>query len=172
MILLLHEDLANLFRHCVFSKRFTLPDAIAVIANGFVFIIEIIPEHVFRIFRCAYRLGSDYWHFAEIVDLPREYQGMIEFLLGVDFELGGDVHVLGAAEHLGIDHVGNDGLIFAGKVFVQQLRKAVARNFDGCVTDTGIGTMLASICPTEGATITIATAGLRHTIPNTAREER
>ena len=30
---------------------------------------------------------------------------MIELLLGVHFELGGDVHVLGAAEHLGIDYV-------------------------------------------------------------------
>src|SRR5665647_542052 len=97
MILLLHEDLGNLFRHREFSKRFTLPDAIAVIANGFVFIFEIIPEHVFRVFRCAYRLGSYHWHFAKIVDLPREDQGMIELLLGVDFELGGDVHVLGAA---------------------------------------------------------------------------
>jgi hypothetical protein len=29
------EDLANPFRHRVFSKRFTLPDAIAAIANGF-----------------------------------------------------------------------------------------------------------------------------------------
>jgi len=69
MILLLHEDLANLFRHREFSKRFTLPDAIAVIANGFVFIVEIIPKHVFGIFRCAYRLGSYHWHFAKIVDL-------------------------------------------------------------------------------------------------------
>src|SRR6266550_9137213 len=81
MILLLHEDLANLFRHRVFSKHFTLPDAIAVIADGLVLVIEIIPEHVFRIFRCAYRLGSDHRHFAEIVDLPREDQGMIELLL-------------------------------------------------------------------------------------------
>src|ERR1019366_3116382 len=63
MVLLLHEDLANLFCHRVFSKRFTLPDAIAVIANGFVFIIEVVPEHIFRIFRCAYRLGRDRWHF-------------------------------------------------------------------------------------------------------------
>ena len=92
MVLLLHEDLANLFRHREFSKRFTLPDAIAVIANGFVFIIEIVPEHVFRIFRCAHRLGSDRRHFAEIVDLPREDQGMIELLLGVDFELGSDIY--------------------------------------------------------------------------------
>ena len=54
---------------------------------------------------------------------------MIELLLGVDFELGGDVHVFGATEHLGVDHVGDDRLIFAGKVFVQQLCEAVAGNF-------------------------------------------
>ena len=129
MVLLLHEDLANLLRHRVFSESFTLPDAIAVIANGFVFIVEIVSEHVFRILRRAHRLGSDHGHFAEIVDLPRKDQGMIELLLGVDFELGGDIHVLGAAEHLGIDYVGDDGLIFAGKVFVQQLREAVAGDF-------------------------------------------
>ena len=114
MVLLLHEDLANLFRHREFSEQFALPNAVAVIANGFVFILEVVPEHVFRILRCAYGLGSDHGHFAEIVDLPREDQGMIELLLGVDFELGGDVHVLSAAEHLGIDNVGDDGLIFAG----------------------------------------------------------
>ena len=89
MVLLLHEDLANLFRHREFAQRFALPDAIAVIANGFVFIVEIEPEHVFRLFRCAYRLRSDGRHFAKIVDLPRDDQSMIELLLGVDFELGG-----------------------------------------------------------------------------------
>jgi hypothetical protein len=36
---------------------------------------------------------------------------------------------LGAAEHLRIDDVRDDGLIFAGKVFVQQFREAVARDF-------------------------------------------
>jgi hypothetical protein len=59
MILFLHEDLSNLFRHRVFSERFTLRNAFAVIANGLVFIIEIKTEHVFRIFRCAYRFGGD-----------------------------------------------------------------------------------------------------------------
>src|SRR5689334_5277190 len=56
MVLLLHEDLANLFSHRVFSKRFTLRDAIAVIANGFVFIVEIVAEHVFGVLRCADQL--------------------------------------------------------------------------------------------------------------------
>ena len=44
---------------------------------------------------------------------------MIERLLGVNFELSGDVHVFGALEHLGIDDVGDDSLILAGQVFVQ-----------------------------------------------------
>src|ERR1700680_1923650 len=47
MGLLLHQNLANLFCHRVFSKRFALPDTIAVIANGVVFIIEIEPQHFF-----------------------------------------------------------------------------------------------------------------------------
>src|SRR5580698_7609653 len=128
MVLLLHEDLANLFRHRVFSKLFTLPDPITVIANRFVFILEIVAEHGFGIFRCAYGLGSDHGHFAEIVNLPREDQRMIELLLGVDLELGSDIHVLSPAEHLGINDVGDDGLIFARKVFVQQLGQASAGN--------------------------------------------
>jgi len=46
---------------------------------------------------------------------------MVEFLLGMDFELIGDVHVLGALEDLRIDNVGDDGLVFAREIFVQQL---------------------------------------------------
>jgi hypothetical protein len=72
MVLLLHEDLANLFSHRIFSKRFTLRDAIAVITNGFIFIVEIVAEHVFRVFRCADRLRAGHRHFAEVIDLPRQ----------------------------------------------------------------------------------------------------
>ena len=43
-------------------------------------------------------------------------------LLGVDFELLGDVHVFSAAENLGIDYVGDDGLIFPGKGFRSKAR--------------------------------------------------
>jgi hypothetical protein len=63
--------------------------------------------------------------------LPREGQGMIELLLGVDFELSGDVHVFSALEHLRIDDVGDDRLIFAGQVFVQKLRETIAGDFVG-----------------------------------------
>ena len=98
MVLLLHEDLANLLSHRIFPKRFTLWNAIAVITNGFIFIVEIIAEHVSRVFRSADRLRTNHRHFAEVIDLPREDQGMIELLLGVNFELSGDVHIFRARE--------------------------------------------------------------------------
>src|SRR5215472_15940372 len=110
MVLLLYKDLANLLRHREFSQHFTLPDPIAVIANRFVFVLEIEAEHLFRIFRGAYRLGSNRWHFPEIINLPRDNQGVVKLLLGMDLELVGDVHVLGTAEDLGIDYVANDRL--------------------------------------------------------------
>ena len=106
-------------------------DAISVITNGFIFIVEIEAEHVSRVFRCADRLRTNDRHFAEVIDLPRQGQCMIELLLGVDFELSGDVHVFGALEHLGIDDLRNDGLIFTGQVFVQQLRETVPGDFVG-----------------------------------------
>jgi hypothetical protein len=43
---------------------------------------------------------------------------MVKLLLSVDFELTSDVHIFGAAEHLGIDYVGDNGLIFTREVFV------------------------------------------------------
>ena len=44
---------------------------------------------------------------------------MIEPLLRVDLELGGNIHVLGTAKHLGINYITDDRLIFASKIFVQ-----------------------------------------------------
>ena len=40
--------------------------------------VEIVAEHVSRLFRCADRLWSNYRHFAEVIDLPRQNQGMID----------------------------------------------------------------------------------------------
>ena len=72
MVLFLHKDAANLLRHGVLSERFALPDAVAVIPDGVVFTLQIVPQHVFRIVRCADRLGGNRRHLAEIVDLPRD----------------------------------------------------------------------------------------------------
>jgi hypothetical protein len=72
MVLLLHQDLANLFGHRIFAQRLALADAIAIITNGFIFIIEIESQHLLCIFRCAHRLGSHRRHFAQVIDLTRQ----------------------------------------------------------------------------------------------------
>ena len=56
-----------------------------------------------------------------------DHQRISSSPLGVDLELIGDVHVLGALEHLGIDHVGDDGLIIRGT----GLRSAIRRDVRG-----------------------------------------
>ena len=60
--------------------------------------------------------------------LPREttYHGG----LGLRFKFPGDVHVLGTFEHLAVHDVGDDGLVLAAKVFVEQLDQLFA--VDGC----------------------------------------
>jgi hypothetical protein len=60
MVLLLDQGLTNLLCHREFSKTFALSDSIAVVANGVVFVLQIKAEHLFRIFRGAYRLGANY----------------------------------------------------------------------------------------------------------------
>ena len=48
--------------------------------------------------------------------------------MGVLLELRGDVHIFCALKHLRINDIGNDRLIFAGKVFVQQISQLIARD--------------------------------------------
>src|ERR1700743_850327 len=55
----------------------------------------------------------------------------------MDLELGGDLHPLGAGDDIAVDGVGDDGLIFAGEVFVQVvdelLNGGVWRGFFGVI---------------------------------------
>src|SRR5262245_5638459 len=113
MVLLLDEDLSNLLRHRVFAERFALADAIAIVANRLVFIVEVEPEHRIRILRCAYRLRRDGRHLAEIVDLPRDDQRVIQFLLRMEFELRSDIGIRCARKYLRIHDVRDDRLVFA-----------------------------------------------------------
>ena len=71
-------------------------------------------------------LGVDGRHAAEVVDLLGDDQGVLQFLAGVLLQLVGDVHVLGALEHLRVDDVGDDRLVLAGQVLVEQ-RGSAAR---------------------------------------------
>src|SRR5580692_6713398 len=51
VILLLHQAFADLLGHGEFAERLALPDAVAVTANGLVFVVEIEPQHVLGFFR-------------------------------------------------------------------------------------------------------------------------
>ena len=93
MILLLHENRADLFREGIFPERLTLPDPVAVVANRFVLVLQVESRHLLRVLRSVYRLWHHRRHFADVVDLPRQDQSMIELLPGVDLELRGNVRV-------------------------------------------------------------------------------
>ena len=51
---------------------------------------------------------------------------MIEFLLSMDLNTWTSPLSLSAAKHLRIHHVADDGLIFSGKIFIQQFGETVA----------------------------------------------
>src|SRR5450631_2875233 len=53
---------------------------------------------------------------------------MIQLLFGMQSKLVSYIHVLGALEHLGINHVTDNGLILAGQVFIQKFRQAIPGN--------------------------------------------
>src|SRR5579872_189388 len=48
---------------------------------------------------------------------------MTELFVGVLFQLPCNVHVLGAFQHLGVNNVGNDCLIFTSKILVKEFNK-------------------------------------------------
>jgi hypothetical protein len=100
VVLLLDQDLPDRFDECEFAEGFALPHAIAVVANRFVLIVEIESQHLLGVFGRFDRLRRDRGHLTEIVDLAGNRERMLQFLRGVQLELIGDTHVLGALEHL------------------------------------------------------------------------
>ena len=48
-------------------------------------------------------------------------EGVSKLFFGVDFEFTGDVHVGRSLEDLRVVHVGDDGLILAGEIFVEEV---------------------------------------------------
>src|SRR5262245_21171412 len=119
MLLLLDDDLPKVFRDGVFAQGLALPHALAVVADRFVFIVQIEAKHILGFFGDFHGLRRDRWHPTEIVDLFGNDQGVGEFFPGVDLKLFGDLHVFRALEHLRIDDVRDDRLIFARKIVVQ-----------------------------------------------------
>jgi hypothetical protein len=46
VVLVVYKNLANLFRHGKFAERFALSNAVAILATGLVFVLEIESEDV------------------------------------------------------------------------------------------------------------------------------
>ena len=121
MVLLVAEDLAEVFAEGELVELVGLADAAAVVADGLLLVFEVEAEHVFGLFAGLDGLGGDGGVAAEEVDPVAELEGVVELLPGVDFELAGDVHVGGALEDLGVVDVGDDGLELALEVLVEEV---------------------------------------------------
>src|SRR5271157_3343124 len=70
MVLLIDEDLPNLFGHREFAQMLTLADTLAIVADGFAFVFQVEAEHFFWVLRGLYWLGRHHRHFAEVTPQP------------------------------------------------------------------------------------------------------
>jgi len=121
VVLLVAEDFAEVFAEGELVEGVDLADATAVVADGFLLVLEVEAEHVFGLLAGLDGLGGDGGVAAEDVNPIAELEGVGELFLGVDFEFAGDVHVGRALEDLGVVDVGDDGLEFALEVFVEEI---------------------------------------------------
>src|SRR5487761_40059 len=128
VFLLVDENVANMFGHGKFPQCFALADALAIVADGFIFLLKVVAEHIGSLLRRANFQRRDLRHSAEIINLLGDYQGVIELFEGVFLELRGYIHVFGPLEDLGINDVSDDGLIFASEVPVQQFDQFFTRH--------------------------------------------
>jgi hypothetical protein len=126
VVLLVAEDLAEIFAEGELVEFFGLADAAAVVADGLLLVFEVEAEHVGGLVAGLDGLVGDGRHSSEEIDPVAELEGVIEFLLGVDFELAGDVHVGRSLEDLRIIDVGDDGLEFALEILVEKIDELFA----------------------------------------------
>ena len=113
VILFIHQNLPDLLGHGKPTQSFTLSNPVPVVANGLIFVFQIEAQHLVGIVGGLHRFGLYRGHFAQIVDLARDDQCVVQFLFGMNGQLIGYVHIFGALQDLGINHVGDDGLIFS-----------------------------------------------------------
>jgi len=126
VVLLVAEDLAEILAEGELVELVGLADAAAVVADGLLLVVEIEAEHVGGLLAGLDRLMVDGRHSAEEIDPVAELEGVVELLLGVDFELAGDVHVGRSLEDLGVVDVGDDGLEFALEILVEEVGELLA----------------------------------------------
>jgi len=126
VILLLHQDGSNLFRHGVFLESFTLLYARPVVLDGLIFIIEVEAQHIFRFFRGLHGFGDDARHAAKIVNLVRKDKSVLQFFRGVLLQLARNAHIRSPLEHLRVNDVSDDRLILSLQISVQEFNQFFA----------------------------------------------
>ena len=126
MFLFLDDDFAQGFGEGEFAHGFGLADALAIVGDGFAFVIQIEAEHVLGFVGHFDWLGRGDGRAAEVIDLLGDFEGVIEFFGSVGFEFASDVGEGGAFDHFAVNDVGDDGLVFARKVLVEEFDHAFA----------------------------------------------
>ena len=69
MLLLLHDDFAQHLAERKLAHGIGLPNALPVLANGFLFIIQIELQHSLRIFGRGDLFGRHFRHATKLIDL-------------------------------------------------------------------------------------------------------
>src|SRR6187402_113809 len=127
MLLLLHEDLADLLGECEVAEGFGLLDALTIGGNGLGLVIEIEAKHLLWLVGELDFLRRGRGHTAEIVHLIRDDEGVLQLFQSVLLQFCGDGHVFCALEDVGVHRVCDHGLIFACEVFVERVDEFLER---------------------------------------------
>ena len=83
MVLLLHQDFANMLRHGIFAKCITLANTFAIIANRLRFIFQVKAQHFLGSCRGAHLFRPDRRHSPKVVNLFGNNQGAAQLFLDI-----------------------------------------------------------------------------------------
>src|SRR5258706_10268188 len=100
MLLLLAEDLANVFRDRILAERLAFAHTLAIRADRVTLVLQIGAQHLLGLFRLLDGFRRRSRHAAEIVDVLRDDECVAKLLARMLLELCRNAHVLRAFEHL------------------------------------------------------------------------
>ena len=112
-------------------RLFALADAGTVLGDRLRFVGQVEAQQVGCLVGHLHRLGHRRRRPAEIVDLLGENERVLQLFAGVDLQLLRDRHVLSALQDLRVHHVGNDRLVFASEVAIQEIDQLRAGDVRG-----------------------------------------
>ncbi len=96
MILFLHQNLTNVLGDREFAERLALLDALPIVANRFILVVQIELQHFLGFLGRFDFFRRHLGHSPQVVDLICQCERVLQLLASVHFELGRDVHVFSA----------------------------------------------------------------------------